>query len=48
MLLNLLPVTNCHTSDPYPSSATYFMDGPYNPDFLASVLSGRPFPYCKF
>jgi len=24
----LPPVTNCHTSDPSPSSVTYFMDGP--------------------
>ena len=30
MLLDLSPVTNCHTfSDPFPpSSVTYFMDGP--------------------
>ena len=28
----LPPVTNCHTfSDPLPSSATYFMDGPFSP-----------------
>ena len=29
MLLTPSPVTNCHTfSDPFPSSVTYFMDGP--------------------
>jgi len=28
MLLDLPSVTNCHTSDPSPSSMTYFMDGP--------------------